>query len=408
MNGYDDDSTPESLDLVPAEGDVKSVLHSPGQFGATPFTASETARMTVALNTPLSRAETANRPGPGGCRLTYIEGWKVIYDANQIFGFNGWSSKLLSLDVRYVEETAAKRFNACVCATVRITLRDGCIREDRGGGTAEGMRSKGDALLKAEKEAVTDATKRALKNFGLRLGLSLYDRQHVREMNRAPMPNRGPPPQNRAPVASSRGPPIPSRSPVAPIRAAVASKQAYTSPVTPAVPRRPLAAAVGGDAATRLPMTHTPQNGQTRSAENRQTHAAQNGHMHSAQNGQARVPQSNHARTPPNAPMHPAHNGHARPVQKRQVHWQGRDPQAGHMQAGQRQSDHPPGFHGNMNQVQGGNAGAGYAGNGVGVGMKRERDDGDIHEIRRKARAALVQKELDELSEINIATQHVR
>lgn len=181
-----------------------------GNFGENPFTGSETMAIADQLHIPLARSETCTRPGPGGARLTYIEGWKVIQQANLIFGFNGWSSKVLSIDLRYLEETAAKRYNCCVCATVRITLRDGAMREDRGGGVCEGMRSKGDALLKAEKEAVTDATKRALKNFGLRLGLSLYDRQHVREMNRNPVP-----------------PP----------------KSAYAaSPVTPAGPRRPISA----------------------------------------------------------------------------------------------------------------------------------------------------------------------
>lgn len=146
------------------------------------------------LDVGLSRSETMQRPGPGGCRLTYIEGWKVIHDANQIFGFNGWSSTIVALDLRFVESSNG-RHTACVCATVRVTLRDGTSHEDRGGGIAENMRSKGEALLKAEKEAVTDATKRALKNFGLRLGLSLYDRQHLREMNR---PQPQPQPQQQA------------------------------------------------------------------------------------------------------------------------------------------------------------------------------------------------------------------
>lgn len=152
-------------------------------FGSDAFTALEERNIRQKLDIGLSRNETMQRPGPGGCKLTYIEGWKVIHDANQIFGFNGWSSHIIALDLRFVDEFGG-RFTACVSATVRITLRDGAYREDRGGGNAENMRSKGEAIMKAEKEAVTDATKRALKNFGLRLGLSLYDRQHVRDMNK--------------------------------------------------------------------------------------------------------------------------------------------------------------------------------------------------------------------------------
>lgn len=156
-------------------------------FGSVPFSDQEARAIRQRLDVGLSRNETMQRPGPGGTRLTYIEGWKVIHDANQIFGFNGWSSQIITLDLRYIDERNG-RFCACVGATVRITLRDGATREDRGGGTADNMRSRGDAILKAEKEAVTDATKRALKNFGLRLGLSLYDRQHVRDMNRPTPP----------------------------------------------------------------------------------------------------------------------------------------------------------------------------------------------------------------------------
>lgn len=168
----------------------------PRSFGSDPFTEMEVRQIRQKLDVGLSRSETMQRPGPGGCRLTYVEGWKVIHDANQIFGFNGWSSTIVALDLRFVESSNG-RHTACVCATVRVTLRDGASREDRGGGIAENMRSKGEAILKAEKEAVTDATKRALKNFGLRLGLSLYDRQHVREMNR-PQPQPQPQQQVQA------------------------------------------------------------------------------------------------------------------------------------------------------------------------------------------------------------------
>ncbi|PXF42102.1 DNA repair protein RAD52-like [Gracilariopsis chorda] len=170
----------EPVDVKPSP--YRSVKRK-ASFGDAPFSDDEFRSIRQRLDIGLTRAETMQRPGPGGMRITYVEGWKVIHEANQIFGFNGWSSQIVQLDTRYVEENRG-RFSACVSATVRITLRDGCTREDRGGGLAENMRSKGEAIMKADKEAVTDATKRALKNFGLRLGLSLYDRQHVRDMNR--------------------------------------------------------------------------------------------------------------------------------------------------------------------------------------------------------------------------------
>ena len=33
----------------------------------------------------------SQRPGSGGQRIAYIEGWRTISLANEIFGFNGWS-----------------------------------------------------------------------------------------------------------------------------------------------------------------------------------------------------------------------------------------------------------------------------------------------------------------------------
>lgn len=195
-------------------------------FGSDPFSADEERSICQKLDVGLSRQETMQRPGPGGSRLTYIEGWKVIHDANQIFGFNGWSSQVVSLDLRFVDE-ANHRFSACVCATVRITLRDGAYREDRGGGSSDNLRSKGDAILKAEKEAVTDATKRALKNFGLRLGLSLYDKQHVRDMNR---------PQPRMVAGANQGAQTPQASRAAPGVGQVprgGQKGCGSSPTTP-------------------------------------------------------------------------------------------------------------------------------------------------------------------------------
>lgn len=211
--------------LDPDCGTPQSAAKRARSFGSDPFSEDEERNIRQKLDIGLSRDETQQRPGPGGVRLTYIEGWRVIHDANQIFGFNGWSSTIMALDVRYVDEVQG-RFSACVSATVRITLRDGCTREDRGGGVADNMRSKGDAILKAEKEAVTDATKRALKNFGLRLGLSLYDRQHVRDMNRPQSYG-----QNIAPGPSLHAARTPMQNARTPVQNASAPVQAARTPV---------------------------------------------------------------------------------------------------------------------------------------------------------------------------------
>lgn len=179
---YDDDEDDGALDVKPMLRQKRERV-----FGLEPWSEPEERFIRQRLSMPLEKEETCNRGGPGGRVLSYVEGWRAIDQANKIFGFNGWSSHIVRLDLRFIEENpSSRKFSACVGASVRVTLRDGTSREDRGGGSAEGIRSKAEAITKAEKEAVTDATKRALKNFGPRLGLSLYDREHVRGLNSTP------------------------------------------------------------------------------------------------------------------------------------------------------------------------------------------------------------------------------
>jgi len=76
------------------------------------------------------------------------------------------------------------KHTVCVTAIVRVQLKDGAYHEDVGCGLADN-RNKGGALEKAKKEAVTDATKRALRLFGDALGNSLYDKKHVQNLKGA-------------------------------------------------------------------------------------------------------------------------------------------------------------------------------------------------------------------------------
>ena len=41
----------------------------------------------------------SQRHGPGGQKLAYIEGWRLIALANEVFGFNGWSHSVVSQTV---------------------------------------------------------------------------------------------------------------------------------------------------------------------------------------------------------------------------------------------------------------------------------------------------------------------
>ena len=66
-------------------------------------TAQQIATIQAKLDKKLGPEFISQRPGPGGAgKLTYAEGWKIINLANEVFGFNGWSSSITSLAVDYV------------------------------------------------------------------------------------------------------------------------------------------------------------------------------------------------------------------------------------------------------------------------------------------------------------------
>ncbi|KAF8962538.1 Rad52/22 double-strand break repair protein, partial [Flammula alnicola] len=147
-------------------------------------TSRKIATLQVKLDQKLGPEYISQRPGPGGGpKLTYVEGWKIINLANEVFGFNGWSSSIVNLTTDfadYSEET--RRYSVGVTAVMRVTLRDGVFHEDVGYGMLENSKSKGAALDKCKKEAVTDGLKRALRNFGNVLGNCLYDKSYTSEV----------------------------------------------------------------------------------------------------------------------------------------------------------------------------------------------------------------------------------
>ena len=113
-------------------------------------TATRIATLQAKLNKKLGPEYISQRPGPGGGpKLTYAEGWKVINLANEVFGFNGWSSSIVGLTTDYIDfNEESRRYCVGVSAIVRVTLRDGVYHEDVGYGVLENARSKGAALDK--------------------------------------------------------------------------------------------------------------------------------------------------------------------------------------------------------------------------------------------------------------------
>jgi len=158
-------------------------MESPKPFGKQQFSPEERAHIRDLLQKKLGREHLSTRPGSGGATFTYVESWKVIHLANQIFGFNGWASSVVDITPDYIEQTARGRYSAGVTAVVRVTLKDGTYHEDVGFGITEHP-SKGTAIENAKKEAVSDARKRALRLFGNALGNSIYDKQHIRKVKK--------------------------------------------------------------------------------------------------------------------------------------------------------------------------------------------------------------------------------
>lgn len=118
-----------------------------------------------------------------GQSLSYVQGWWVIGELNRIFP-GGWSYDVETVEAVRVEEQNPKRPGETrwrVSYRARCVLRVGDVTmADVGHG--HGIdRDCGAAIESAEKEAATDALKRAAKSLGWRLGLALYDkdREHV-------------------------------------------------------------------------------------------------------------------------------------------------------------------------------------------------------------------------------------
>lgn len=123
----------------------------------------------------------------GGKTLSYLEGWRVISEANRIFGYDRWSRE--TYDVQCVADAPRKigvtetfagydGYGVSYICRVRIIVDDVVVRE--GCGAGHGIdRDRGLAHESALKESETDAMKRALMTFGNPFGLALYDKSQA-------------------------------------------------------------------------------------------------------------------------------------------------------------------------------------------------------------------------------------
>jgi len=120
------------------------------------------------LKQPLDPELVSERTTEDGTVLRYLEGWRVIEQANAIFGHDRWGAELVG-EVLYrplrPNGGARSATAGFYTATVRVTV-DGCLpHSDVSTGLVGEQSAEGHAV--ACKAAVTDGLKRALRHFGV-------------------------------------------------------------------------------------------------------------------------------------------------------------------------------------------------------------------------------------------------
>ncbi|KAL9068868.1 MAG: hypothetical protein Q9157_006372 [Trypethelium eluteriae] len=176
---------------MPAQGDLqRDVSTLPNPFEdkvphVNEYTAIDIATLQSRLDKQLGPEYISSRPGAGGSKVYYLAAEKAINLANEVFGFNGWSSAIKNVQIDFVDEDRnTGKISLGLSIIVRVTLKDGSFHEDIGYGHIENCKGKAAAFEKAKKEAATDALKRALRNFGNILGNCLYDREYLQRVTK--------------------------------------------------------------------------------------------------------------------------------------------------------------------------------------------------------------------------------
>ncbi|KAJ5655460.1 hypothetical protein N7507_007410 [Penicillium longicatenatum] len=149
------------------------------------YTASEIATLQSRLDRQLGPEYISARPGAGGQKVHYLSADKCINLANEVFGFNGWSSSIQKIDIDFIEENQnTGKITLGLSVIVRVILRDGTFHEDIGYGHIENCKGKAAAFEKAKKEGTTDALKRTLRTFGNVLGNCVYDKDYLSKVTK--------------------------------------------------------------------------------------------------------------------------------------------------------------------------------------------------------------------------------
>ena len=75
----------------------------------TEYTAQEIATLSRRLEQQLGPEYISSRPGAGGGKVHYLSADKCINLANEVFGFNGWSSTIRNVQIDFVRISVVAR-----------------------------------------------------------------------------------------------------------------------------------------------------------------------------------------------------------------------------------------------------------------------------------------------------------
>jgi recombination DNA repair RAD52 pathway protein len=84
--------------VTPAEDEpIAEIASAP----ASAFAKEDALRIQEELERELEAHEISHRSGGSAGSVAYMEGWRAIEKATHIFGFNGWSSRIIEIKVRW-------------------------------------------------------------------------------------------------------------------------------------------------------------------------------------------------------------------------------------------------------------------------------------------------------------------
>jgi len=119
---------PSALELIRAADSAEEGAQEAGSAPqAQPFGFSP--EQLAALSAPLDRANVRQRE-QGRSRVSYLEGWQVIAEANRIFGFDGWQRQTIAVRCvaqaeRLIGRDQKPGWGVTYTARVRVTVTAG-------------------------------------------------------------------------------------------------------------------------------------------------------------------------------------------------------------------------------------------------------------------------------------------